>query len=697
MTTRPTTLLDALRRANALRPLDHAFAQTLRRLDPATPDAILAAAALASLAVSAGHAAFNPAEPWLLAGGDIDWPNPEDWRQAIAASRWVSQPQAAAEEATTEAPLVLEHGLLYLRRYREYERRLATHLHRIATSTPDPTNVEALAPLFAQLFPAPTPTPAAAVVPAANEADEGDEGDTTPQLALLPPAGEGARRADEGALHPDQTIPNPPADTRQPRAAALALRHNLLLLTGGPGTGKTTTITRLLVLLVAQAAQAGKPAPKIALAAPTGRAAERMAASVRRALQSLAATGIDPALLEPLPTAGTTLHRLLGTVPDSPRVRHHADNPLPHDIVVVDEASMIDLPLMAKLAEAIAPGTRLVLIGDPDQLPSVEAGDVLTGILRAAGPGETLAPEDAKALRPLLAPAEFDRHPREGGDPCPPTSRQATSPDSSIRGDDKQTQFPAPRVHLTHPYRQSETLHLAPLAAAIRDSADPTHRTRAIDLLRAGTLANVHFHENLHDPLQTHRDHLLAHWRALAAAATPAEALALADRLRILATVREGPQGARTLNARIEALLTDTRRRADPYFHGRLLLVTENNPQARLFNGDIGVCLRDERGALMAWFPGDTPDRPRAFHPAALPAHDSAFAMTVHKAQGSEFDEVWLLLPERENRVLTRELVYTGITRARRELHLAGSANVIEAALTRHASRWSGLGWRLSA
>src|SRR5690606_858966 len=197
------------------------------------------------------------------------------------------------------------------------------------------------------------------------------------------------------------------------------------------------------------------------------------------------------------------------------------------------------------------------------------------------------------------------------------------------------------------------------------------------------------------DPLQTHRDHLLAHWRALAAAATPAEALALADRLRILTTVREGPQGARTLNARIEALLTDTRRRADPYFHGRLLLVTENNPQARLFNGDIGVCLRDQRGALMAWFPGDTPDRPRAFHPAALPAHDSAFAMTVHKAQGSEFDEVWLLLPERENRVLTRELVYTGITRARKELHVAGGVEVIDTALGRHASRWSGLGWRL--
>src|SRR5690606_13672716 len=136
--------LNDLRRSNTLRPLDHAFAQTLRRLDPATPDDVLAAAALASLAVSAGHAAFDPAEPRLLASADIDWPPVADWLQAIAASPWVSQPQAAAEEATTEAPLVLEHGLLYLRRYREYERRLATHLQRIAASTPGPTNVEPL-------------------------------------------------------------------------------------------------------------------------------------------------------------------------------------------------------------------------------------------------------------------------------------------------------------------------------------------------------------------------------------------------------------------------------------------------------------------------------------------------------------------------------------------------------------------------
>src|SRR5690606_4852873 len=189
------------------------------------------------------------------------------------------------------------------------------------------------------------------------------------------------------------------------------------------------------------------------------------------------------------------------------------------------------------------------------------------------------------------------------------------------------------------------------------------------------------------------RDHLLAHWRALAEAESPAEALRLASRLRLLTAVREGPQGARTLNARIEAMLGEP----GTHFHGRLLLITENSYRHRLFNGDIGICLRGEDGVLMAWFPGETPENPRAFHPAGLPRHDSAFAMTVHKAQGSEFDEVWLLLPQHDSRVLSRELVYTGITRARRELRVGGSGWLVEAALSRHASRRSGLPWRLKS
>ncbi|WP_448482195.1 exodeoxyribonuclease V subunit alpha [Pseudoxanthomonas mexicana] len=615
------SLLDALHKGGHLRTLDHALAQSLRRLDRDTPDAVLAAAALASLAVAKGHAGVRLGAADALVEAEIAWPDADAWTRQLAASRWVDTPDDATAVADPHAPLVLEGGLLYLRRYREYERALALGLQRIATQPVPEAGIEPLALLFARLFPQ--------------------------------------------ATH----------DDRQALAAALALRHALLLVTGGPGTGKTTTTARLLVLLVAQALHAGRASPRIALAAPTGRAAERMAESVRQAVQALAAMGVDADLLAALPTSGTTLHRLLGTIPDSPRFRHDGDNPLPFDVVVVDEASMIDLPLMAKLVDAVASGTRLVLLGDPDQLPSVEAGDVLAAILGAVGEGDAMERGDVDVLRPLLGDADST---------------------SVLAQEGGEARFPGIRVHLQRGWRQSEALDLAPLAAAVREGdADA-----ALAQLRAGTLSNVHFHEGLADPLELQRDALLAHFRALGHAATPADALAQSTRLRLLTAVREGPQGARTLNARIERLLAEgggAGRAPQGHFQGQLLIVTENSYRHRLFNGDIGVCMRDAAGTLVAWFPGDDAGHPRAFHPAALPAHESAFAMTVHKAQGSEFDTVWLLLPARGNRVLSRELVYTGITRARRALHVAGSEAVIREALARHAGRWSGLGWRLGA
>ncbi|WP_024868348.1 exodeoxyribonuclease V subunit alpha [Pseudoxanthomonas suwonensis] len=624
------SLLDTLRRDGHLRTVDHALGHGLRRLAPDTPDEVATAAALASLAVSAGHAGFHPARPHDLVDAQVPWPEPEQWQRLLEASPWVATPQARDAETPPEAPLVLEHGLLYLRRYREYERRLAAGLQRLGGADAiDEAALAALAPLFARLFP---------------HAAGGDD--------------------------------------RQARAAAVALRQRLLLVTGGPGTGKTTTIARLLVLLAARAKAAGSEAPKIALAAPTGRAAERMAESLRKAAQLLAAEGIGQELLAPLSTAGSTLHRLLGTRPDVPGFRHHAGNPLEHDLIVVDEASMIDLPLMAKLVEAVPDGARLILLGDPDQLPSVEAGDVLSGILAAAGDGLRLTSDDATALRPLLG--EVD----------------------AAAIDDSRSAFPARHVHLLRGWRQSAALDLAPLAAAVRagDAGE------ALRLLHAGQLDGVHYHPALADPLAdpVQREHLLAHWTALAEAPDPAAALVRAGELRLLTAVREGPQGARSLNARIEALLTGRlsaaaargharHARDGGFFHGRLILITENSYRRGLFNGDTGICLRDDDGQLMAWFPGGNGGAPRAFHPATLPAHDSAFAMTVHKAQGSEFDAVWLLLPARDSRVLSRELVYTGLTRARRELHLAASPDILATALPRHARRVSGLAWRLGA
>jgi exodeoxyribonuclease V alpha subunit len=378
-----------------------------------------------------------------------------------------------------------------------------------------------------------------------------------------------------------------------------------------------------------------------------------------------ATTGIDAAWCDALPAEARTLHRLLGVIPDRPRFRHDATHPLPHDVVVVDEASMVDLPLMCKLVEAIGVHAQLILLGDPDQLPSVEAGDVLAAIVDSAEDEAATSAAEAVLLDLEDVPATGDLFAR------------STAP------------LAGHRVHLQRGYRQAEALQLAPLAEAVR-SGDGA---RALALLESGTLAGVQFHAELHDPLaETSRESLLAPWRALRDAASPDEALALADRARVLTALREGPAGAGPLNARIEEALAGVQR--ERYFPGRLLLVTENSDRHGLANGDVGVCLHDEAGTMVAWFAGR--GGARGFHPAALPAHAGAFAMTVHKAQGSEYDTAWLVLPRADARTLSRELVYTGITRARTALHVCAGADVLRQALARRVQRVSGLRRRLA-
>jgi exodeoxyribonuclease V alpha subunit len=636
------------RSQDSLRAMDIALADTLRRLDPASDELVLAGAALASLAIGTGHTAYDPARPQLLLASAPGLPETDEWIAAWRASPWISEPDANAV-APASFPLVLENGLLYLRRYREYERNLASGLKRLAAQSLTGIDLAAIRPLFDALFP---------------QANEGD---------------------------------------RQARAAALALVQSLLLITGGPGTGKTTTIARLLLLLIAQA-DADGTALRIALAAPTGRAADRMSESLHAAVANLEALpALQPNWLAALPRQASTLHRLLGSRPGSPQFQHHAGQPLPFDVIVVDEASMVDMPLMSKLVDAVADGARLILLGDRDQLPSVEAGDVLAAIGDAAGDGDTLPEALASLLVPLLPVvarrSDVSRETTQPIDDHPEQSDMFGSESAgSIATHVAPTAAPAMersplfghRVQLLRGYRQSAELDLSPLAHVVREGdADA-----ALDHLRGGRLQGVHFHEEAASPLVSDaRNLLLAHWRALAAETEPAAALAAADRLRLLTALREGPQGASTLNAQIEEALAGAQR--ETYFHGRLLLVTENSYRHGLFNGDVGICLRQADGNIAVFFPGGGQDV-RAFHPAALPAHASAFALTVHKAQGSEFDQAWIVLPQQDARTLTRELLYTALTRARDQVHLFAREDILRTLLARKAQRVTGLTGRLA-
>ena len=608
-------MLDQWLRDGWLRPIDHALGAALLRLRRETPEPVALAAALASRAVAFGHSVL-PLDrvPDLLTEIAADRAPPSlpaisEWCTALRASPYVGAGGAAG------TILVLEGERVALRRYRDYEVRLAQALAALAGPVEPAPDPEWLRACIARLFP--------------QSADAGID--------------------------------------RQALAAAVAALRRVMLLTGGPGTGKTSTIARVLALAVAAAQQAGRDL-RVVLAAPTGKAAARLSESLRENYaRLLAEQRIEPALHAMLPTKASTLHRLLGKKPRSVQFRHDRDNPLAADLVVVDEASMVDLPLMCKLVEAVPPHARLILIGDRDQLPSVETGDVLAALCDAAGSG-------------LAVPAAFARQASDalGADVEP--SREAS---------------PLVRVELSRSYRQTAALDIASLSAAVRAG----DATAALECLRSNACRGVRWRHGRDAALAAFvLDETLPHYRAIAAAPNVAAALAMLRRHRVLTAVREGEAGSRALNAHIALALQQPALRPDAFFHGRPVMIRENSYRHGLYNGDVGLVWRDdgEPGSaqvLRVWF--ETDAGPRAWLPAALPAHESAFALTVHKSQGSEFDDVLLVLPERSVRVSSRELIYTGITRARNSLTLWANEDVLAEAIARRAQRWSGLASRL--
>jgi exodeoxyribonuclease V alpha subunit len=505
-------------------------------------------------------------------------------------------------------------------------------------------------------------------------------------------------------------------------AAVMALSGRLTIVSGGPGTGKTTTVVGVLACLLDAHADL-----RIALAAPTGKAAQRMQEAL------LARAGdLPPELAARLPQTSYTLHRLLGSGPGG-RFRHHRDNPLPYDVVVIDEASMIDVAMATHLLDAIAPRTRVVMLGDKDQLAAVEAGAVFAelsarpaltprGLRRVAQALDIDEGRLAKAL-PRASRDADELPPEESFVPSDPLETFEPQPlgdlfDSAAPDAAERTGQAGPQARVDDPladcvvwlernYRFGLESPIGRLSLAIRNGSAST----ALDVLRidpAETCAAA-LHEDAHTVLAERTIARLAtgfapYADALAAALatdTP-DPLPLFDalnRFRILCATRLGPRGVDQVNA---AMAAQVRRTAGvtlavgaQWFAGRPVMVTRNDYALGLFNGDIGIALPGSGGALRVYF--RTADGGlRAVSAAALPPHDTAFALTVHKSQGSEFEHAVLVLPAAFSRVLSRELVYTAITRARERVEVIGARAVLAQAIATPTQRDSGLDARIA-
>ncbi|ACX89126.1 exodeoxyribonuclease V subunit alpha [Pectobacterium parmentieri] len=611
-------LLEMAQARRLLRPLDIQFARMLA--DETQPDLLLAAACLSAHS-GAGHVCLPLGN--LQAQTLFDGRDPELAQQLLAgvglntAAAWQQRllTSDAVSDGSKPTPLVLQGEKLYLQRSWQSEGRVAQFIasERDTVSADEP----AIRAVLDRLFP-----------------DAGEEIDW------------------------------------QKVAAAVALTRRIAIISGGPGTGKTTTVAKLLAALIEL--NTGE-ALRIQLAAPTGKAAARLTESLGLALHRLA---VDQTQREAFPQEATTLHRLLGAVTDSQRLRHHQENPLHLDVLIVDEASMVDLPMMANVIAALPAQARIIFLGDRDQLASVEAGAVLGDICRFAEAGYSRG--RTQQLQRLTG-CMLDGSGPEG---------QTTVGDSICL--------------LRRSYRFDPHSGIGQLALAVNGGDEA--RVRVVlngefaDITCSPLAEAEEYQVMLAQCVEGYRDYL-----QLITVGAPPDAVLLAfQRYRQLCALREGPFGVAGLNQRIEqalhqsGLIQRSRNPLNRWYPGRPVMIERNDAALGLFNGDIGIAMMGENRELRVFFPlpnGETKD----VTPSRLPPHETAYVMTVHKSQGSEFDHTALVLPNHYLPVLTRELVYTAITRARQRLSLYTDVRILCRAVKTPTQRYSGLEERISA
>ena len=637
-----TLFLEQLRDASVLSTIDCRFAERIGRLAGEARPEVLLAVALTSRETAAGHTCLDLASlaPLdlvdALAGVDA-LPSGDRLREVLADSPLVTSPEQLMDSSACALiqahPLVLDAaGRLYLRRYWVYQNELAKAVRSRAASGPaefdEALLVDGLDRFFVRSN---VKTPSAALSVEQTSFDF----ESTPSVR-----------------EPD----------RQRLAAALSIVRRFSVISGGPGTGKTATASKILALIVEQGLAADCAAvPRIALVAPTGKAASALSGSISSAIETLTCRDEVKAAI---PRTALTIHRCLGVRGGAlPEFRHGPDHQLAIDALLVDEASMVDLALMTRLLESVPAEARVVFLGDEHQLASVEAGAVLGDICKTAEPAGYSAGFASELERITGAPVE--RAEIDGHNPVR---------DSIVR--------------LTHSYRYDPERGIGALARAI-NRGDVVSALEILDGADHPEVSRFDFEARGEALVQLDRE-IVDGFAGFLEERDADRMLARFSAFRVLSPLRQGRGGVEELNREIEAVL-----RREGLIHSvgasyasRPLLVKANDYAQELFNGDIGFVLPGDAGVA---FPGDH-GKARVFSLPRLPEHETAFAMTIHKSQGSEFDHVAIVITDAAARRATRQLLYTAVTRARKGVTLYASRNAIAQAVERETLRSSGLG-----